>query len=267
MATQLVSPAWLHSHLGDDNIIILDASASYEPSQTIAGAQHFDIKNRCSDPENPLPNSFPSAVIFEEESQKLGINNTSHIIVYDSTGVFTSPRVWFMYKSFGHDNISVLDGGLPAWKSSGFAVTPTREKKISKGDFKARLKKENIKSLHDLEQNINDQTFTLLDARSSGRFKGTAPEPRPQLQSGHIKNSLNLPYTEVLENGKFKSIAMLKETFTDLRIANKPIVFSCGSGITACIILLAYDLISDKPKAIYDGSWTEWATEKRLFAE
>lgn len=264
MVKQLVSVDWLKEHLDDEHLIILDASSDYNPTATIAGARHFDIKNTFSNTDNPLPNSFPSASIFEKECQNLSINASSHIVVYDRKGIFTSPRVWWMFKTFGHKNVSVLNGGLPAWEAAGYSLNQASNSPIKQGNYRAQLDPAHLKTFEDVRSNINSQDCILIDARSSGRFLGTAPEPRPQLKSGHIKKSINLPYTEVLNNGFYKSKNELEAIFSELDLREKPLIFSCGSGITACIILLAYDLVSDNSTSVYDGSWTEWATLNRL---
>lgn len=265
MVDQLVSIQWLEKHLSDDNIVLLDASAHFNTASNIRGAQHFDIKNTFSDTESAFPNTFPQPAQFEKECQTLGIDSDSHIIVYDDKGIFTSPRVWWMFKTMGHHNVSILDGGLPEWIANNFPVTTIVEVKRSPGNFKAHLDESAIKSYAHVVQNITTSNYQLIDARSSGRFNGTDPEPRTHIQSGHIKNSLNLPYTEVLDNGKFKSKKELKLTFDNLNLADTPIIFSCGSGITACIILFALALISDRERSVYDGSWTEWAEKQELF--
>jgi thiosulfate/3-mercaptopyruvate sulfurtransferase len=164
-----------------------------------------------------------------------------------------------MFKTMGHENVAVLNGGLPTWIKKGFTTETKTPKAYAKGDFKATIQPSNIKDFPTIKTNIEKQNFTVLDARSEGRFKGTSPEPRKGLRSGKIPNSYNLPYEQVLENGKYKPIKELEIIFSELSVNKKPITFSCGSGLTACIILLAYTLISDKGTAVYDGSWTEWA--------
>ncbi len=265
MVDQLVSVQWLKQHFSDDNIVLLDASAHFNTTSNIFGTQHFDIKNTFSDTQSGFPNTFPQPAQFEKECQALGINTDSHIIVYDDKGIFTSPRVWWMFKTMGHHNVSVLDGGLPEWIANDFPVTTIVEVTRPTGNFKAHLDESAIKSYAQVVQNITTSNCQLIDARSSGRFNGTDPEPRTHIQSGHIKNSLNLPYTEVLDNGKFKSTEELKLTFDNLNLEDTPIIFSCGSGITACILLFAFALISDREPSVYDGSWTEWAEKQELF--
>ncbi len=265
MNDQLVTAAWLKQHLGNENLIILDASQNFDGKSVLPGARHIDIKNTFSDPDDPLPNSLPSSEHFEKECQKIGINRDTHLVVYDNQGIFTSPRVWWMFRTFGHTNISVLDGGLPQWIVNNFPTQNYSQKSIDTGNFKATLEGNRVKTFNDIAINTETQEYYLLDARSSGRFRGTAPEPRAQLKSGAIKNSINLPYTEVLDGTIFKSNSELRKIFDDLNISDKPIIFSCGSGITACIILFAHHLINDKVQSVYDGSWTDWATKKKLF--
>lgn len=263
----LVTSQWLHTNLSDADIFILDAGltgtiageVSEFQNKCIAGARFFDLKNNFSDANSPYPNMLPRPEDFQKECRKLGINSSSKLVIYDNLGVYSSPRVWWMFKAMGHDNVTVLDGGLPDWISNGY---PTEEihlnKKSRLGNFKANFKKEMVFDFDKISANIQDQNAIVIDARSEGRFNGTAPEPRPELKSGHIQNSLNIPYEKVLENGKFKSVSELEAIFNSETYSDKALVFSCGSGLTACIILLASELVLPNKKAVYDGSWTEW---------
>ena len=263
----LITVQQLSKILNDPNLVVLDASMANNKSgvavdnenQQIKGARFFDIKNKFSDTKSKFPNTIPIAEQFQEEAQILGINHNSRIVVYDNLGIYTSPRVWWLFKTFGHKNISVLNGGLPEWLAQGY---PTEEKTISnykKGDFTADLKTKNVRYFTDVKSNLKAQEELVVDARSSGRFNGTSPEPRKDLRGGCIPGSVNIPYTEVLENGKYKSKQELKAIFESQITNEQPLVFSCGSGITACIILLASEIIGKKETAVYDGSWTEWA--------
>lgn len=267
MVDKIISASWLEKHIDNDKLVILDASIIFNKEETIVGARHFDIAKVFSDPDSPFPNTFPSLDHFEKESRNLGICNDHHIVVYDDKGIFTSPRVWWMFTVMGHSKISVLDGGLPAWKAQGFRTTQALKMSYKQGDFKAQYNAEAIKRYEDIVSNIASNSYQVIDARSQNRFLGTSPEPRSHIQSGHIKHSLNLPYTDVLENGKFKSKSELKSIFKGLSLGDTPIIVSCGSGITACIVLLAYALISYKTAYIYDGSWTEWAEKEGLFVQ
>lgn len=264
MQAPIVTAAWL----AKNNVIILDASQAHNiqsaqpkyADQVIPNALHFDLKNTFSDKNAPFPNTMPNAKDFESNVQKLGINSDDVVVIYDNLGIYHSPRVWWMFKAMGHENTFVLDGGLSAWIDAGNATTKTHRSATIKGNFIARLNPHAIKSYADVLANISSQNCTLIDARSTERFDGTAPEPRAGMSSGHIPHSLNLPYSAVL-NGEFmKSPTELQGIFHHLSLADKPIIFSCGSGLTACIILLAAELVNDCPKSVYDGSWTEWAS-------
>lgn len=268
----LRSPEWLNKHLDDHDLIILDSSEetnvtgkkiSYEGIQ-IPGARYFDLEHKFSDTSSKLPHTFPSMEQFVQESRKLGINNKSKLIVYDNIGIYTSPRVWWMYKIFGHDQIYVLDGGLSAWVESGYRTEAIKRDAYKEGDFTATLNSAAIDSLSAIKANLVSKEKVLIDARSSGRFDGTSPEPRDWVQNGHIPASLNLPFDEVLDGNKYKSRSELSKIFKNLAIENKPLSFVCGSGLTSCIILLASQLVQDNPTSVYDGSWTEWGSTPGL---
>lgn len=265
MTNPLVTTAWLYNHLNDPDLIILDARLeqnqsnleNHNPDLQIKGARVFDIKNNFSDTSNPLPNTFPSVEKFTAECQKLGINKNSTIVVYDGLGIYTSPRAWWMFKAMGHFNVFVLDGGLPEWLKEGYPTESRQELTHAIGDFEAKLQPELIKNKEQVLENITTKEAVLMDARSAERFHATLEEPRVGLRSGHIPGSINKPFTDLQQDGKFKSREELSEI---LKLNDGPLLFTCGSGITACIVLLACELISDNPKAVYDGSWTEWGS-------
>ncbi|TRX39706.1 sulfurtransferase [Flavobacterium restrictum] len=265
MTHPIVTAAWLNSHLNDENIIVLDARLeqnqanldNQNPDVQIKGARLFDIKNNFSDTTNPLPNTFPTEEQFTLGSQKLGINTNSIIVVYDTVGVYSSPRAWWMFKAMGHATVFVLDGGLPAWIKEGYPTENQEQKKHEKGNFEAKLQPDSIKNKEQILENSTTKKAVLIDARSADRFEGTLEEPRAGLKSGHIPDSINIPFTALQQDGKYKSTAELKEI---LNLNGQPLLFTCGSGITACIVLLACELVSDNPKAVYDGSWTEWGS-------
>jgi thiosulfate/3-mercaptopyruvate sulfurtransferase len=230
----------------------------------IPGSRFFDIKNNFSDKSSAYPNTVPTAEQFEQACRKLGINNSSKVIVYDNLGVYSSPRAWWLFKIMGHDDVSVLDGGLPEWISKGFPSTSGRQENLKPGDFKAVFNKEYLKTYDEIMGNLTDPSFLIVDARSEGRFKGVEKEPRAGLKSGHIPKSVNIPYQEVLNAGKFRSAQELQALFNAKCSTEKDLVFSCGSGLTACILALASEISIDGGKVIYDGSWTEWAERQNL---
>ena len=269
---EVVSTNWLHENLIDENLIILDASinstANGKTSDlstiTIPNSRHFNLKNNFSDQENPIPNTLPSESQFESECRRLGINKTSKIVVFDNLGIYSSPRVWWMFKAMGHNEVYVLNGGLPEWIKSGFETSEKQIEKYNSGDFKASFQKKYFKSYHDILENVTTKSYTIIDARSEGRFKGIEKEPRKHLKSGHIPNSINIPFNKVLENGKFRTQIELKRIFEEKCSITNDLVFSCGSGLTACIVMMASEISYKKSKRIYDGSWTEWAELQNL---
>lgn len=269
MNSPIVSAQWLKEHLNDPDLIVLDATIkksvsadTQEMRGCIPGARFFDISGSFSHSESPYPNTFPSAKQFQEGCQQLGINHASKIIVYDQKGVYSSPRAWFMFKTMGHSEVYVLDGGLPSWLGCEFPTHTGYNTAETTGDFIANFDPSRIKYIEDIQKNIEDQQFDMFDARSAQRFNGEVPEPRAGLRNGNIPHSISLPYAEVINDGKYKSIEELQAIFHHYGTSNEELVFSCGSGITACILLLAAELSVDNPTAIYDGSWTEWGTLK-----
>ncbi len=267
MQTPLVTVDWLHSHLSDPDLVILDATqagkkADHEGLQ-LPGARHFDFKRTFADRENELPNMLPSPEAFATEAQKLGISNTSKIVVYDRLGVYSSPRVWWMFRTMGHDQVVVLDGGLPEWVRCGYEVEPVQRYDSLPGSFATVFNPDLVKGIQDVYQNLSGKKALVVDARSAGRFEGIAPEPRAGLSSGHIPDSKNLPFPDVLRDGKFKPKAELLGLFQTLDLGDQPLIFSCGSGITACILYVASELVLSNEKAVYDGSWTEWAQDEK----
>ncbi|MEO0471030.1 MAG: rhodanese-like domain-containing protein [Bacteroidota bacterium] len=263
----LVSVQWLQDHLQDEHLVILDASmkkvGSNEPQAAdrlcIPGARPINIKGVFSDPASPFPNTLLSPEAFSKAAQELGINQNSQIVVYDKLGVYSSPRVWWMFRCMGHQSVAVLDGGLPAWIKAGYATADIKPYVGPVGNFQANFDPNRVWASADVQANLTDARAKVLDARSLGRFDGTAPEPRPDLRSGHIPQSHSFPYTEVLRDGHFLPREELEAIFARLNIGDESLVFSCGSGLTACITLLACELVRENHTAIFDGSWTEWA--------
>ena len=271
----IVSTTWLKENLNDPSLVILDASPASNVSGKkssceglkIPGAIAFDIKGKFSDKESPMPNTVPSAEQFQNNVRALGIHHDSKIVIYDNLGIYTAPRAWWLFKIMGHDDVAILDGGLPEWVKEGHATSSIEEansESFEQGDFTADFKKEYVKYFEDIADNVEHQTFTIADARSRGRFDGVDPEPRAHLQSGSIPNSESLPFKEVLKDGKFKSEEELKELFQDKKLDSQDIVYSCGSGLTACIIMMAGQKAGIDSLKVYDGSWTEWAERNEL---
>ena len=264
---QIVTPTWLFKNKHKEELIILDASlektADGKPSEwagkTIPESRFFDLKRCFSDTEAPFPNTIPKPEQFEKESQKLGINSSSNIVIYDNMGTYSSPRAWWLFKVMGHANVSVLDGGLPQWISEGYPTSSDHSTSKNPGNFRSMPQSQWVKSYEEIKENINSDVFQVIDARSAGRFNGSKEEPRKHLQSGHIAGSVNIPYQEVLKDGKYKSKEELQRLFQEKSGNRQDLVFSCGSGLTACIIMLAGQIAGQDSLAVYDGSWTEWA--------
>ena len=265
MNGMIVSAAWLNENLEMPEIIILDARLRYDPASSelddlkIKGARIFDLEGDFSDKKNPFPNALPSPGQFENSCRKLGINKSSMIVVYDDRGIYLSPRVWWMFKVMGHQNIRVLDGGFPEWKKAGYRTEKVVDMKFETGNFKADFNPDMVVDFEGISNNLKSRKALVIDARSSDRFHGLVPEPRKELRRGNIPNSINIPYETVLKDGKFKSLGELKEVFADLEGEGRPLVFSCGSGVTACIVLMASEMSLKNDNKVYDGSWTEYA--------
>ncbi|PHQ28917.1 sulfurtransferase [Leeuwenhoekiella nanhaiensis] len=268
----LIAVKELSAMLDDPDLVLLDCSLKKTASgkefdlkgKTIPGARFFDLENTFSDAQSDFPNTLPQTQDFERRARALGINTDSKLVVFDAGGMYSSPRVWWMFQVMGNRHIRVLNGGLPAWNEAGFPLAEGFETDFEEGNFKAAFDHGSVKSFQDIEQNTDAQKFTLVDARSSGRFKGIDPEPRPHLQSGSIPQSVNFPFQDVLENGKFKSKTELYKLFEERSLLTDKLVYSCGSGLTACIIMLAGQIAAQKGIQLYDGSWTEWAELKKM---
>lgn len=271
MSKVLTNAEWLHDHLEDPKLIILHTTIKSIESKIdveyqdkfIPGSIQFDLSRTFLNKNGTMPNTIPEASYFEEQCRKIGINKDSHIVIYDKLNVYASPRARWLFKVMGHDNVTILDGGFASWISANYTTVDSLTTECQMGNFEAKLIKEKVKYFQDIKSNIENNTFEIFDARSAGRFNGTATEPREGLQSGSIPNSNSLPYTDVIDNGYFKKPEALEKVFANVSTEG-PLVFSCGSGITACIIMTAAELVMDNPMAIYDGSWTEYAELENL---
>jgi thiosulfate/3-mercaptopyruvate sulfurtransferase len=263
----LVSVNWLNEHLHASNLVILDGTipkvtAKKEDANLvqIPNSRFFDIKKKFSDVEAPFPNTVPSAEQFSTEAQNLGINQDSAIVVYDNKGIYSSARVWYLFKAFGYTNVAVLDGGLPEWINKGCAVEGKQAREVAKGDFIGKYNSDAFKFFDDINVISNDSTCQILDARSNNRFNGLVAEPRAGLRSGNIPNSKSLPFKELMTGNCMKPESELKEIMSSFNLEDKKLVFSCGSGITACILALASEIVGYTNFSVYDGSWTEYGT-------
>ncbi|MET4807269.1 3-mercaptopyruvate sulfurtransferase [Limibacillus sp. MBR-115] len=269
----LVSVAWLSEHLQAPDVRIVDASyflpaekrdaqAEFEEAH-IPGAVFFDI-DEIKDDNSDLPHMLPSPEKFSSRVRNLGLGDGNRIVVYDRLGMRSSPRVWWTFKVFGHSDVTVLDGGLPKWQAEGKPVESGPMRLPGPRHFTARKNSFLVKDKDQMMRNLESQRFQVVDARSRGRFDGSEPELWPGRRSGHIPGSLNLPFTDVIDSasGVLLPNHLLLEHIEKAGIdLSKPIVTTCGSGITASVLALALHEIGHKDFAVYDGSWSEWGLD------
>lgn len=263
----LVDTAWLAAQLGTPDLVLFDAT-KYLPTDGkegaaeygrahIPGARFFDI-DEVADPDTALPHMVPSPGRFERLMGAMGVANDSRVVFYDQKGIASSPRGWWMMGLFGHDRAFVLDGGLPKWLREGRAVESGTPLPPSPAMFRATFRATRLRGIGDM---LEPGDALMLDARPAGRFAGTAPEPRPGLPSGHMPGSRNVPSSTLLHpDGTMLDPAALRAIFTGAGVDGmRPVVTSCGSGVTATILTLGLLRAGFPPGAVYDGSWTEWA--------
>jgi thiosulfate/3-mercaptopyruvate sulfurtransferase len=265
----LVTPSWLFTRLGDPNTIILDATlppVGVTPpidthgrylAQHIPGAIFFDIEE-LSDHSTPLPHMLPTAEAFSRSMSALGVYDTAIIVVYEQQGVFSAPRAWWMLRTFDAQHVYVLDGGLRAWTNSNLR-TESGPVDRAPATFHARLHSEAVVSLHQIKEKLANHQ-QILDARSAARFNGTVPEPRPGLSSGHMPGATNIPFTELVTDGRLKPVDELRQYFSTKNVdLHQPITTTCGSGVTAAVIALGLEVVGAQKVTLYDGSWAEYA--------
>jgi len=269
----LVEAKWLKDNSDVSNLIIIDATlpkavAKGKDSKTgkvqIPGARFLDIKGKFSRMEAPFPNTMLDADDFNAAAKELGINNGSAIVVYDEHGIYSSARAWWMFKSMGHKNVAVLNGGLKSWIAAGFEVEFVKQTRYTEGDFNGIFDKGFFQDYRQVQDSIANSEKLVVDARANERFKGLVDEPREGLRSGHIPNSLSLPYTDLMEDNMMLEIDTLKAIFKERLPEAEELVFSCGSGVTACVLALGAELAGIKNTSVYDGSWTEWGSTPEL---
>ena len=269
----LVTTEWLAANLGAPGLVVLDGSF-YLPAMKrdaaaeylaghIPGAIRFDI-DEIADHSTDLPHMLPSPEDFAVAVGKLGVGDQNTIVAYDGHGMFSSPRAWFTFRLFGADKVFILEGGLPKWKAEGRALASGPVTHSSR-TFAARRRGDVVASLARVQQALASHSAQIVDARSPERFRGEAPEPRPGVRSGRIPGSYNVPSNSIVKDGLLLPPDELRQAFAagglDL---DKPIITSCGSGVSAAILWLALDAIGREPAALYDGSWSEWGARDDL---
>jgi thiosulfate/3-mercaptopyruvate sulfurtransferase len=262
MSDPLISVAEAHSELKAPNTVFLDATWTYfggpqpKVGGYVSGAREIDI-DTIKDVDNPLPHMLPDPRVFAAHAERMGISNSTNLIVYDRMGLFSAPRVWWTFRAMGHDRIRVMDGGLPLWIAEGHATDagPGPYPK-EPGQFIPHLRRDLVAGMDDVREAVRLGDRQILDARPAARFAGTAEEPRAGMRSGHMPGATSLPFAKLL--GRDGRMRADETTLRALGVdPDRPTITSCGSGVTACILSLALKR-ADRDSAVYDGSWTEW---------
>ncbi|MFI6058016.1 sulfurtransferase [Streptomyces sp. NPDC051286] len=263
----LVDNDWLAQRLGAPGLVVLDASvgAHRGAGQRIPGARPFDIDGALSDHSAAVPHTMPDAGRFAEELSSLGVDDAGTVVVYDGAGIYSSARAWWMLRAMGFDRAAVLDGGLPAWATAGLPVE--NEKSAyggPHGSFTARPRPGLIVDSGQVTAALADPASAVFDARTRERFTGEIAEPRPGLRGGHMPGAVNLPFGELQHEGRMRPAQELRKVFSALAGDREKLVFSCGSGVTACVLALGAELAGYSEPAVYDGSWSEWGLPSHL---
>jgi thiosulfate/3-mercaptopyruvate sulfurtransferase len=266
----LVETNWLRDRLSSPGLVIVDGSATMpgdpKPApdlyreEHIPGAVFFDI-DEIADAESPYPHMLPSSEKFASRMRKMGIGDGMKVVVYDNRGLFSAPRVWWMFRVMGHEDVVVLNGGLPKWRAEGRRVEPGAPGPRQERHFTPRRNAELVRDIEDVKAALGSKEMQILDARPKARFDGLAGEPRPVPRMGHMPGALNVPFGSLVNaNGTLKTSGELRAIFEGAGVSpGHPVIASCGSGITACVLALGLAVLGNEWASVYDGSWAEWA--------
>lgn len=271
----LVETDWLRANLGAPDLVVVDGSwhmpstarnaRAEHAAERIPGAVFFDI-DEISDEKSALPHMLPSTVKFSSRMRRMGIGDGARIVVYDSLGLYSAPRVWWMFRAMGKEDVAVLNGGLPKWRAEGHPTEDGPPIRRTERHFTARLNRELVRDRGDVATALQTGAEQVADARSAGRFEGRESEPRPGLRAGHMPRALNVPFSElVAADGTLKPSDELRRIFTKQGLdLSRPVITTCGSGVTAAVDLLALATLGHRQVSLYDGSWSEWGADASL---
>ena len=271
----LVETDWLASHLDAPDLVILDASMHLPTTKRnaraeyldahIPGALFFDIDD-IADETSSLPHMLPSPTKFASRMKKMGVGDGMHIVAYDSEGLYSAARAWWMFRTMGHDEVRVLNGGLKKWRAEDRPLEGGHPRQRTPRHFTPVYNAGLVRDATEVKSLIDNPMVQIVDARAAGRFEGTAAEPRASLRSGHIPSSRNLPFASLINpDGTLKPASELRQIFAAAKVnPDRPVIASCGSGVTAGVIALALAVLGRPDAAVYDGSWTEWGADPSL---
>ncbi len=275
MKHPLVSTAWLEAHLSDSDLVVIEATMNqilgrdeitYASPMFIPRTRRVNIDTELSDTDSLQVHAFPTVEQFNAFTHKQGITPTSTVVIYDNQGVYCAPRAWWIFKAMGFEQVFILDGGLPQWLAEKRPVVAECDAFEAVADhFRGTFAQDKVTTIAGMQDNLVSACAVVIDARSSARFSGEAAEPRPGMRSGHIPNSKNLPFAEVFNGHVYRSSEALQKRFSALGCEpSERLVFTCGSGITACIIMVAAIIAGFESVSLYDGSWSEWGSTESL---